>query len=989
MDLLHRPADSSGLAHWTGQLKGGAARSDVVQQIVTSPEYRANEVQALYAQFLGRSADVDGLNNFVDLLDSGDSVEQVTEQILGSQEYFQNRAGGNNATFLTALYHDVLGRAVDPTGIRSFQQPLMNGISRDAVVGPVLTSPEAVQRQLDILYQRYLFRPPDSVGENLFAKAMQQNTSTDAVIVALTASSEYLKRITAQGAAVPALTVRYTPVVEKLFEQFYGREATPQEVTLWVGRFAAAADDGLRITAPLLQFLNSSESLQTLVASWHQHYLSQTLPLAQLKLSPDVTSAATLLVQGSDFNTVLADLLAGEGFYQQAGSTDSSFLAALYQVVLNRQPTGSELSDGLSKLAGGSRQGVIRAVLDGSENIRNEVTQWYKNYLGRTQTPQVIQAQPDFGFWVNRLQEYGDPFAVLSEFLASQEYLGFRPDLFDQPNVGWNTPPGPFAQPVAVQRGAATTFHSGSPVVATTYFYWYDVTSGNNVFTSAGQSALTHHPPTLTGFSYLNVDWHEQQLRDMTDAGIDVALAVSYSSPFSDPDTNDPTTIDSSLLFTDQGLSRLVTARHRLLQEGVQAPAIGMFYDTTSLSGGNYNPQRYQVDLRTDGGKRWLYESIRNFFSHVPAADWALIDGKPLIFLYHLGFGAGVDENVVPFVRAQFRQDFGVDCYIVAPDETLAPGIAFSSASQPWSDLLHQEPAYTVLADLLAGNEFYAAGGGTDGGFVDRLYNKILNRPADAFGRSAWIAALQTESHRQVVDQFLNSTEALRTLVAGWFKHFLRRLEPLNVLAGSHELDPWVARLQDGEDMLSVLASLLAGPSFYAASGGTDAALVDNLYQQVLLRPSDAAGKASWLDRLKHQTRAHMIVDFLRSDEAYQVLAGGWVLYDLGHYYPGPVDAQYSWGGAINAEFRDVAEIGPGYDQSAAKTRSPLIVPRNGGQLYRQNWETLLAMNPRPWLVNLETWDELIEGSDICETKEFGRTYIDITRQFADIFHHK
>jgi len=43
-------------------------------------------------------------------------------------------------------------------------------------------------------------------------------------------------------------------------------------------------------------------------------------------------------------------------------------------------------------------------------------------------------------------------------------------------------------------------------------------------------------------------------------------------------------------------------------------------------------------------------------------------------------------------------------------------------------------------------------------------------------------------------------------------------------------------------------------------------------------------------------------------------------------------------------------------------------------------------MESRPWLVHLESWNEFFEGTCICETAEFGRQYIEMTRTFADAY---
>lgn len=105
--------------------------------------------------------------------------------------------------------------------------------------------------------------------------------------------------------------------------------------------------------------------------------------------------------------------------------------------------------------------------------------------------------------------------------------------------------------------------------------------------------------------------------------------------------------------------------------------------------------------------------------------------------------------------------------------------------------------------------------------------------------------------------------------------------------------------------------------------------------------------------------------------------------------WPGQADSEYQWGGAIEPQWRAVAAFGPGYDHSAVPGRQPLVRDREGGAFYQQAWEHLLAQDSqkRPWLVHLETWNEFHEGTQICETKPYGRQYVELTRRFADLFH--
>jgi hypothetical protein len=79
-----------------------------------------------------------------------------------------------------------------------------------------------------------------------------------------------------------------------------------------------------------------------------------------------------------------------------------------------------------------------------------------------------------------------------------------------------------------------------------------------------------------------------------------------------------------------------------------------------------------------------------------------------------------------------------------------------------------------------------------------------------------------------------------------------------------------------------------------------------------------------------------------------------------------------------------IAELGPGYNDTAVYGRKPLIQDRNGGKFYEESWLKLLR---RPSdFVMIETWSELHEGTDICETKEYGRQYIELTRKYANLF---
>jgi hypothetical protein len=225
-----------------------------------------------------------------------------------------------------------------------------------------------------------------------------------------------------------------------------------------------------------------------------------------------------------------------------------------------------------------------------------------------------------------------------------------------QPNELPAKPPGEFFPVAAQDHQGTASFKKGRPIVGTTYFYWYDIESKAHIIDHDGSNALTTHPPDMESISYKRADWHKAQLRDMIDAGIDFLLPVYWGVPGN---------YDG---WSFVGLPPLVAAHSALEKEGLEPSAIGMFYDTSILSHNNSNQDggRYHVDLSTDFGKQWFYTAIRDFFSLIPPAKWARVDGRPIIFLYEAVFAKGQDpERQFAYVKSRFKEDFGVEPFLV------------------------------------------------------------------------------------------------------------------------------------------------------------------------------------------------------------------------------------------------------------------------------------------------------------------------------------
>src|SRR6185436_19119076 len=60
-----------------------------------------------------------------------------------------------------------------------------------------------------------------------------------------------------------------------------------------------------------------------------------------------------------------------------------------------------------------------------------------------------------------------------------------------------------------------------------------------------------------------------------------------------------------------------------------------------------------------------LYDLVRTFYTILPADQWALVDGRPILWLWANYFGLTFDDSLFEYLNASFMRDFGTRLYIV------------------------------------------------------------------------------------------------------------------------------------------------------------------------------------------------------------------------------------------------------------------------------------------------------------------------------------
>lgn len=126
------------------------------------------------------------------------------------------------------------------------------------------------------------------------------------------------------------------------------------------------------------------------------------------------------------------------------------------------------------------------------------------------------------------------------------------------------------------------------------------------------------------------------------------------------------------------------------------------------------------------------------------------------------------------------------------------------------------------------------------------------------------------------------------------------------------------------------------------------------------------------------------------SRTAYAIKKGVFIPQKPDYSQPISTNDVYRWGSALNGFQQaggNVASIGPGYDerQLTGLDRTNRYSPRENGKFYGENFQK--ALNSKKNLINIETWNEFHEASDVADSMEYGRKYINITKIFTDKFY--
>jgi tRNA (mo5U34)-methyltransferase len=158
--LLGRSPQPLELEDALGRLHQGYAvqRQVLVNNVVTSLEYRRYRIAFYYQKYLGRAASNRDIRYWYELLQKGVTEEQALAGFLSSDEYF-SRQGNSSARWLDEVYQELLGRKADPFSKKSLFTFEKRAALRNRLLLSLVANPEYQRHWVHGLYTTYLGRP--------------------------------------------------------------------------------------------------------------------------------------------------------------------------------------------------------------------------------------------------------------------------------------------------------------------------------------------------------------------------------------------------------------------------------------------------------------------------------------------------------------------------------------------------------------------------------------------------------------------------------------------------------------------------------------------------------------------------------------------------------------------------------------------------------------------------------------------------------------
>ncbi|HLN29644.1 MAG TPA: DUF4214 domain-containing protein [Gemmataceae bacterium] len=198
--------------------------------------------------------------------------------------------------------------------------------------------------------------------------------------------------------------------VQTLYNDFLERSGSVTELNLWVAQLPTLGQTGVAN-----DIIHSQEGLTDLVDRYYQEYLGRTAdPAGQ-------AAWVSVLEHGGTAEQVAIGFLSSPEYYNRATALSSSpdpdanFVQSLYEQLLGRPGSATEIDGWLTQLPTLGRNGVVAGIVGSAEYRTDEVLGLYVTLLHRQGRPSAAE----LAFWANSNL---DLLSIEVQFTGSQEF---------------------------------------------------------------------------------------------------------------------------------------------------------------------------------------------------------------------------------------------------------------------------------------------------------------------------------------------------------------------------------------------------------------------------------------------------------------------------------------------------------------------------------------------------------------------------------------
>jgi hypothetical protein len=237
----------------------------ITAQLVTPPANGTVTLNANGSFTYVKGPNFEGLDSFTYRVSNGLSASSVATVNITSYE----------ATIVTKLYNQVLGRAPDTQGLEYWTNQIQHGQSYGVIAKGIFDSDEHIDPIIEKYYQQFLLRAPDAQGLAYWAGVWQAAGGPEPVIAGMITSPEFF----ASAAAANPTQSKNAAWVTELYARLLNRTSDNQGLQYWTGQLDSGA---MTPTQVVNGFQDSQENFQNLVTGYFNLYLGRNPTSSEL-----------------------------------------------------------------------------------------------------------------------------------------------------------------------------------------------------------------------------------------------------------------------------------------------------------------------------------------------------------------------------------------------------------------------------------------------------------------------------------------------------------------------------------------------------------------------------------------------------------------------------------------------------------------------------------------------------------------------------------